>query len=331
MRYKRILTVSSLLLFSFSSLLHANTATNSGTSNQVQWQSRAKYTIADEALDFAHTLDAKKAFILTKNQKVLVYDYRGQLMGEVPVDPGVTNIEITPQGEYLYLINDSEKSLATLAMNYAQKINTQGSFAKGKADAPVTLVLFTDFECPYCKKIEPMLNTLYENNKDNLRIVFKNFPLTQIHRVAKPAHVAAMAAGQQGKFWEYHDRLFQAEKLNPDLFIPIAQDLGLDVEKFKKDLTAKTMDSLVNRDISQGRNLGVTGTPTIFINGWLTRQQTVEGYQKVIDRELAKLGIQTAAQQPAPAPEDTVKKPTPPLTPTKPQNVEKQPADPTNP
>ena len=137
---------------------------------------------------------------------------------------------------------------------------------RGPADAPVTIALFTDFECPYCRKIEPLIAQIQEKNSKNVKIVFKNMPL-QFHKFADPAARAALAAEMQGKFWEFHDELFALEKLNNKIIENIAVKLELDVEKWKKDKESPAVRKKINVDIQDAQKAGVTGTPTIFING----------------------------------------------------------------
>jgi protein-disulfide isomerase len=126
-----------------------------------------------------------------------------------------------------------------------------------------------------------------ENNADTVKIVFKNMPL-QFHKMADPAHRAALAAGEQGKFWEFHDKLFAAKKLSPELIDATAAELALDLTKFKADMNSPKIRMMINKDLSDAKKAGVTGTPTVFINGRKLQQRSLQGFQKLIDEELAK-------------------------------------------
>lgn len=124
---------------------------------------------------------------------------------------------------------------------------------------------------------------------DNVKLVFKNFPLTRIHKFAMNAAVAALAANQQGKFWEYHHELFQNyNKLNEEKLDEIAQSLELDMDQFNKDRGNPALQAMVERDLKDGVEAGVRGTPTIFINGRLLQQRSFPGFKQIIDEELAK-------------------------------------------
>lgn len=108
------------------------------------------------------------------------------------------------------------------------------------------------------------------------------------HKMAQPAHKAAMAADLQGKFWEFHDRLFAAPKLSNELIDKTAVDLGLDLDKFKKDLNSPVVLQQIRKDMQDAQTAGVTGTPTVFINGRKLTERSLQGFQKMIDEELAK-------------------------------------------
>ncbi len=144
---------------------------------------------------------------------------------------------------------------------------------KGNPDAYVTLVEYSDFQCPACRSYYPMLKKLNEKYPDNLRIVYRHFPLVQIHQHATRAAQAAEAAGMQGKFWEMHDMIFNtqdswSESDNPkQFFADLAGTLGLDVEKFERDIESDEVMEKVKRDTNSGIKLGVSATPTFYLNG----------------------------------------------------------------
>lgn len=127
---------------------------------------------------------------------------------------------------------------------------------------------------------------MFESNNDNVKIVFKNMPLS-FHKMADPAHRAALAADMQGKFWEFHDKLFAAKKLSNPLITSIATELGLDMEKFNKDMSSPVVRQKIRKDLADAKKAGVTGTPTIFINGRKLTQRSFQGFQGMINEELA--------------------------------------------
>jgi protein-disulfide isomerase len=137
----------------------------------------------------------------------------------------------------------------------------------GPADAPITMVLFSDFQCPYCQRLEPILATLQERFRGQLRLVWKDFPLP-IHRDARAASEAARCAGEQGAFWSYRDRLFENQSDLGELqFRTLAATIGLDERRFADCLASNRFDAFIEATIAEGRRLGVNSTPTMFING----------------------------------------------------------------
>jgi len=121
-----------------------------------------------------------------------------------------------------------------------------------------------------------------------VRLVFKNFPLRN-HKLAQPAAKAALAAGKQGKFWEYHDKVFEKyNKLNEELFVQFAMELDLDMDRFSKERGSPEIASLINRDLREGSRIGVRGTPTIFVNGKRLGQRSIEAFSVAIENELKK-------------------------------------------
>ena len=141
--------------------------------------------------------------------------------------------------------------------------------ALGPADAPVTMVVFSDFQCPYCADHEENLLKVREEYGDLVRLVFKHYPLS-FHDQARPAALAAEAARVQGKFWEMHRALFANQRtLGPALFESLASDLGLAVSRFKEDIKAPRLAARVDEDIALGGRCKLSGTPSTYINGFL--------------------------------------------------------------
>jgi protein-disulfide isomerase len=139
----------------------------------------------------------------------------------------------------------------------------------GPADAAVTLVEYADFQCPYCAAAYFILQEVQDAMGDELRLVFRHFPLTQIHPFAEPAAEAAESADAQGKFWQMHDVLFENQHLLDERRLAMfAEQLGLDSEKFARDLQSHKFQERVRQDFSSGVRSGVNGTPTFFINGF---------------------------------------------------------------
>ena len=168
-----------------------------------------------------------------------------------------------------------------------QIVASQGHESRGPANAPIELIEFSDFQCPYCLRAYPTLQQVLSTYGDRIRFVYRHYPL-QNHPNARPAAEAAACAGEQGKFWPYHDRLFaDPNKLaDGDLKAGAAQ-LGLDAAQFNACVDAHKFKAAIDRDIKEGDEVGVNGTPAFFINGrMLSGAQPFDAFKRVIDEEL---------------------------------------------
>lgn len=164
------------------------------------------------------------------------------------------------------------------------EVSLEGAPVKGAKDAPVTIVEFSDFECPFCSRVLPTVDKVMKDYEGKVKIAFRQNPLP-FHQTAKPSAKAAMAAQAQGKFWEYHDILFKNQRDQTDEnFVKWAKQLGLNVEKFKKDMKNPEFDKRIEADQNFARQNGAGGTPAFFINGVrLVGAQPYEKFKEIID------------------------------------------------
>ena len=171
---------------------------------------------------------------------------------------------------------------------YRAQVLTNGAPSKGAEKAPVTIVKFEDFECPFCRTVQPTLTELLKKYNGKVRLVHKDLPL-EIHPKAQLAAEAARCAGDQGKFWEYHDALYNnAPNLRPADLKAYAKRLGLDLPSFEQCLASGKHRRAVQKDLADGAKLGLTGTPSFFINGReISGAQPLEAFAMIIDEELA--------------------------------------------
>ncbi len=147
-------------------------------------------------------------------------------------------------------------------------VSEERDHTQGPADAPVTLVEYGDYECPYCGRAHPIVKEVQERLGDKLRFVFRNFPITTSHPRAEHAAEAAEAAGAQGQFWSMHDLIYESQpRLSDEDLRSYAEQVGLDVERFDRELADHSYAERVRDDFMGGVRSGVNGTPTFFING----------------------------------------------------------------
>lgn len=203
--------------------------------------------------------------------------------------PAQAATRISPQLEeqVLQIIRQHPEAIVESIQAYQEKIQNQLVQAqqafvqqmKANPDAiiaqsPITgspakkiiLVEFSDFQCPYCAQAHKTIKEFMAKHQDEVTLVFKNFPLSSIHPEALPAAKAAWAAGQQGKFWQYHDALFtQQNKLGEEFYLETAKSLNLDLEKFNSD--RQTAEKAITEDMILGESVGISGTPFFVMNG----------------------------------------------------------------
>lgn len=172
---------------------------------------------------------------------------------------------------------------------FVQNISTDDDPAQGSAVAPVTIVMFSDFQCSFCAKAHPVLKKVMAEYKDKIRFVVRDFPLETVHANAFRAAIAASAANAQGKFFEYIEVLYQNQNALDDASLKkYAGELGLNLKQFELDLGNEKSASEIRKDMADGRNYGVSSTPTIFVNGVKVRANTTEGFRNAIERALKK-------------------------------------------
>jgi len=153
----------------------------------------------------------------------------------------------------------------------------------------VTIIEFSDYQCPYCRQVEPTVKDLLAKYGDKVSFSYRDFPLTAIHNQAMIAAEASRCAEEQGKFWEYHDQLFAAPKLDKDTLIEYARNLKLDDKQFSACLTGEKYKPEIQKDLDEGSKAGVTGTPGFFISGIaLSGAQGQDAFARIIDDELSR-------------------------------------------
>jgi len=169
------------------------------------------------------------------------------------------------------------------------RVDLTGSPRKGRADSPIVVVEYSEYQCPFCKRAQGTMHDLEEKYGDKVSFVFKHYPLAK-HAQAKPAALASIAAERQGKFWEYKHALFEHQKdlRTEGIYDQIAQEIGLNMEQFHRDLADPTLEDQIKADVIQAKKVGVTGTPCFFVNGYkLKGAKPLDAFVDVIDRELA--------------------------------------------
>jgi len=183
-----------------------------------------------------------------------------------------------------------EAPVATEELQYVRyDVFSQSAYAFGPEDAPITIVEFSDFQCPFCRRWhEQVYEPLLAAYPGKIRMVYRHLPLTSIHPDAFSAAEAAMCAGEQDAFWQYHEKLFSSETLGSEVYTQYAQELTLDMTVFEACMTEHRYQEAIQTDSDFAINLGISSTPTFFINGLaIVGAQPLDVFKQVIDKELA--------------------------------------------
>jgi protein-disulfide isomerase len=192
---------------------------------------------------------------------------------------------------YIGSLRDAAKVVVTLEVPLVTRvsISTDGAPFRGPANAPVTVVEFSDFHCPFCRRVKPTLAELLAKYPDKVKLVYKDLPLDQLHPAARAAAEAAQCAHDQGRFWPFHDKLYEGEPdASPAHLQAVAKEVGLDLEAFDRCVTSGKFRGAVQASVEEAEGFGATGTPAFFINGrLLSGAQPLDAFVRMIEEELA--------------------------------------------
>jgi len=242
--------------------------------------------------DITLTPDGRLVFVLTGDGRVHIYESTGGLRGSVPVGAAATDIAVSPDGSRLYVADGSGKTLRVLDLDYVVHLKTTHAPFKGPEDAPVVVVVFGDFQCPYCAKLNPLLRQVLKKYPHQVKLVYKFLPLTSIHKVAMRAAVATLAAARQGKFWPFHDGLLAAYRdLSEKKLMEIGEQCGLDMEQFARDRKDPRLVNRVREDMKEAGDNNVRSVPSVFINGRQLKRRSLKSFDQAINAELQRLGL----------------------------------------
>ena len=256
--------------------------------------------VGGEAIGHGELEEAATADMKSVDQKI--YEIKRERLQKM-VEEKLWQLEARKRGVSVEALKaraapDDEAFMAELSEKYPVEfylepprdaISLDETPLQGNPDAPITLVEFSDFECPFCGRVQPTLQDIRARYEDKVRLAFKHFPLP-FHRSARQAHLAALCADEQGKFWPYRAVLFQRQKdLSKTALIDYARELGLETELFQACLGEERYAAKLERDFEEASRLGVTGTPTFFLNGRrFSGAQPYRAFEQMIEEELKR-------------------------------------------
>ena len=240
---------------------------------------------------------AKVGLITEQEIEKFYRDNKAQLKGEQAqvreqIRAFLQNQKLTAKREeFLKSISSQANVLVYLRAPPVKRIavSVHGAPFKGGASAPVTIVEFSDFHCPFCQRVVSTLAQLESRYGEKIKLVFRDFPIESLHPGATKAHEAARCANEQGKFWPYHDKLFASSpSSSPDVFKGLAKEVGLDLSNFEICLNSEKYQAAIQEDMAEGARIGVDGTPAFFINGrQISGAQPLDAFTRIIEDELA--------------------------------------------
>jgi protein-disulfide isomerase len=256
---------------------------------EVETEVTATLKLQNPPIDMEVSMNGQRIYVLDNQGQLLIYNPTGALLNTVKVGADVNQIKIGPRDDQLYLSNPKDNTVQVLNLSFTHAIDIAGSPFKGPANAPVAIVVFSDFQCPYCARIPAIIDEVLKQYPKEAKTVFKHFPLS-MHRFAMQAAKASMAADSFGKFWEYHDLVFQNySMLSEQKLDEFRETLKLDKAKFDKRMNdPKTLEK-IQKDAKAGEDAGITGTPTVFVNGRLVRPANQEGIKAAVEKALKDL------------------------------------------
>jgi protein-disulfide isomerase len=214
---------------------------------------------------------------------------------------GMKNVEISKQ-RVLYVqglmqaaMNDGEMSL--LIAPPSVEVSVDPGRVRGDPKAPVTIIEFSDFSCPFCRKAESIISQVLARYPGQVKLGYRDFPLETLHPQAELAAEASRCAGEQGKYWEYHDLLFaRADKQTRDVLLDDARSVKLDETRFGACLDSGKYKAQVNDDMQMGARAGMVATPGFFVNStFVSGAQPAEVFEGLIDKQLAAAGRKSPA------------------------------------
>jgi protein-disulfide isomerase len=255
---------------------------------KVEWEMLKDISLDDAPKDIIITRDGTTAYILGEQSIILFSLQENRVIETIPLKAAFSNIALAPDETTLFLTSPQSKQISLMQIAQVYEIEAGKSPVIGKAKAPVSIVAFLDYQCPYCARVYPTLKQLLEKYPKDVGLIIKHYPLP-MHRFAEKAAQAALAAEKQNKYDKLTEVLFaNFSKLNDQTIQQYAQEAGLDVKKFEKDMTDSSVNEIISADKQLAQKLKVRAVPTIFINGAAAKGRTVEAFSQMVEQELKK-------------------------------------------
>ena len=254
----------------------------------IEWEVLKTLNLEENPLDIANSLDGTKAYILGKK---IIYIYsieRGEITDKITLTDEFSRLSVSPDGESLFLASTDGKKVSIIKVSTVFDIPIGASPVIGDKNAPVRIVAFLDYQCPYCASMYPPIEQLLDKYPKKVCLIIKQFPL-RMHPFAEKSSIAALAAAKQNKYREVSSLYFKNFKsLNDQTIKEYAQQAGVNMEAFDKDREDSAYKTIIAEDINLGKKLGIRGVPAVFINGRPFRGRSIDALSLQVEQELKK-------------------------------------------
>ena len=252
---------------------------------EIRYETLLTLDLEDAVIDMATDPGEELVFLLTQKAVLLYSPENKAIIERIPLSETYNRIAFL-DGDRLVLSSDNPARMSILRYDRIYDIDIEGHAFKGPADAKVVLVVFSDYQCPYCARLERFIEQVMEQFPDEVKFVIKQYPLSS-HPFSRKGAMAALAAGKQGKFLEFHQKLLENhDSLSDQKILDIAGELELNMDQFAKDRDLEASRQLIEADIENGKAVGVTGTPSAYINGKRIRNRELGSLPELIVQEL---------------------------------------------
>ena len=255
---------------------------------KIEWSVLNNVALDDSPKDIALSSDGANAYILC-SKNILVYSIQeNKITDNIPVTGNFSQIALSNDGEKIFITNTESKELSIIEISEIYNIPVEQSPVIGKLDAPVSVVAFLDFQCPYCAKVYPVLEQLLEKYPKDVKLVIKHYPL-RMHRFAENASLAALAVSKQQKYQQITKIFFDNYKtLNDDTIKKYVEEAGLDMKAFNTAYSDPSLKNIIRQDTNLGAKSKVRGVPALFINGRRVKNRSLNGLSYMVEQELSK-------------------------------------------
>ena len=280
----RLMTLFFIIIIILSGLM----GFNKDAYARVEWEVLRQINLNDIPVDTAISLDGTTAYVLC-DKNILIYSIQdNQITDTIPLTGKFTQIAFFEEGERLFLTDRESKRLSIIQLSTIYNIEAGQSPIMGDKDAPVSVVAFFDYQCPYCARIYPVLEELLEKYPKDVNLIIKHFPL-RMHPFAEQASLAALASSKQNKYERITKVFFDNYMdLNEENIKKYMEEAGLDMKKFDTDFNDPSLKNIINQDLNLGTRLKVRGVPTLFINGRPVKYRSLNALSNMVETELAK-------------------------------------------